>query len=100
MSVSVTVTGSIARLHLSGDFDFSKQEELGQALEQALVSGAGQIELDLAQATFVDSSVLRLLVRVHDRARRANQTLTISHCNERVIDIFRIGGFDQIFEIR
>jgi anti-anti-sigma factor len=100
MPVSVTISGNAARLQLSGDFDFSKQDELGQALEQALASGARQIELDLTEATFVDSSVLRLLVRVHEKARRADQKLMISHCNDRVIDIFRIGGFDQIFEIR
>ncbi len=100
MSASVTISGDIVRVHLRGDFDFSSQEELGKALDRAVETGAGQMEIDLEETTFIDSSVLRLLLRLNDRARGLGKSLLVTHCNERVIEIFRIGGFDQILDIR
>ena len=100
MSVTVTTTGNVARLILSGEIDFSFQDDLKRASEQALNSAAGQIEIDMAQTSFIDSGVIRMFLKLHDTAKRKQVSLTILNCNEHIREIFQIGGFDQIFDIR
>jgi anti-anti-sigma factor len=99
MSVEITTTGNIANIALSGDFDFSHQESLQAAFEEALKHKPDQIEFDFASVTFIDSSVIRMLLKLSDAAQRNKASLAIVHCSERIREIFVIGGFDQIFKI-
>ena len=99
MTVTLAASGSATRIRLEGDFDFSAQEVLKQAVEQAVNSPARRIEVDMEQTTFIDSSVIRLFLKLSDAAKKNQKTLSIVNCNERIREIFVIGGFDQIFEI-
>src|SRR5918993_1574657 len=67
MPATVEFTGDIARLILSGDFDFSTQENLNNAIEKVLNANAmREIYVDLTDATFIDSSVIRSLLRLRE----------------------------------
>jgi len=41
-----------------------------------------------------------MFLKLRDMAERSNKSLTIVNCSERIAEIFAIGGFDQIFDIR
>lgn len=100
MSATVKISGEVALIVLSGDFDFSTQEELADAIETALdADGVKEIRVDLAGATFIDSSVIRALLRLRQAAISENMSLTLWHLNEQIEEIFAIGGFDQLFEV-
>ena len=100
MATIVESDGGIARIVLTGDFDFSRQAVLAAAFDEALVlPDVKEIRVDMTDATFVDSSFIRALVKLQERARLADRSLSIWNCNERVREIFVIGGFDQIFII-
>lgn len=100
MPALITTQGNVARILLSGDFDFSNQEELKAAFEQAVLAKGGVIEADLEETTFIDSAVIRLFLKWREAAARQNKSLVIVNCNERIAEIFAIGGFDKIFDIR
>jgi anti-anti-sigma factor len=101
MPATVEITGDLARLVLSGDFDFSTQEGLATAIEQILDANAiREIRVDLTDATFIDSSVIRALLRLRESALAQNKSLSLWNCNEQIREIFTIGGFDQLFVIR
>lgn len=100
MSVEITTLGKIANIALSGDFDFSHQESLQAAFEEALKQKPEHIEFDFGNVTFIDSSVIRTLLKLRDSAKRNQTSLTILNCSERIREIFVIGGFDQIFHIQ
>jgi len=99
MPITVSSSGNVARISLSGDFDFSSQEMLKQAIEQAINAEVQEIEIDLKNTSFIDSSVIRLFLKLRDMAMKNNRPLTIVNCSERILEIFVIGGFDQIFNI-
>ncbi len=99
MSVEITTSGNIANITLSGDFDFSHQETLQSAFEEALKQQPEQVKFDFTSVTFIDSSVIRMLLKLLDSAKRNKASLTIVNCNEHIREIFVIGGFDQIFNI-
>lgn len=100
MPATLTTTGYVARVQLSGDIDFSDQEELKTIFEQAVQSSSGIIEVDMEATTFIDSAFIRLLLRLLESATRSNKSLVIMNCNEHIAEIFSIGGFDRIFDIR
>lgn len=100
MPATVEVKGDVALIILSGDFDFSTQDQLTEAIETALdADGVKEIRVDLADATFIDSSVIRALLRLRQAAISENMSLTLWHLNEQIEEIFAIGGFDQLFEV-
>ena len=98
MPARVEFTGDIARLILSGDFDFSTQEDLGRAIDEILSANAiREIRVDLVEATFIDSSVIRALLKLREAALEDRKSLSLWNCNEYIREIFTIGGFDQLF---
>ena len=98
---TVEFTGDIARLILSGDFDFSTQEDLSDAIEKVLDANAmREIYVDLTDVTFIDSSVIRALLRLREGALANGKPLSLWNCNEQIREIFTIGGFDQLFVLR
>ena len=100
MSATISTTGHIARINLAGEFDFSTQDDLNQAFENALNTAAREIHINMEKTTFIDSSVIRMLLKLRELAKQQKKSLTIENCNERIFEIFTIGGFDQIFDIR
>ena len=100
MPAKVEITGEIARIVLSGDFDFSTQGNLGDAIDQALSSAVTkEIHVDMTDATFIDSSVIRALLKLRETAIAHDILMSIWNCNEQIREIFVIGGFDQLFVI-
>lgn len=98
MPAKVEFTGDIARLILSGDFDFSTQDDLGSAIGEILSANAiREIRVDLVEATFIDSSVIRALLKLRESALENGISLSLWNCNDYIREIFTIGGFDQLF---
>jgi len=100
MPTTISTIAHVARINLTGEFDFSTQDDLNAAFEEALNTPANEICIDMEETTFIDSSVIRLLIKLLDLTKRQKKSLTIENCNERIFEIFTIGGFDQIFDIR
>lgn len=99
MPATISTSGNIARINLAGEFDFSSQDELKQVFEKA-IAAAQTIHLDMQHATFIDSSVIRMFLKLNETARKNGKSLVILNCSERIYEIFAIGGFDQIFDIQ
>jgi anti-anti-sigma factor len=89
----VPETDAIVTLCLEGDFDLANASTLGDQIDRALVSGNDLI-LDLSDATFIDSSVINVLVRASkaavDRKRTMVLQLGTAAIVERVLEVSRI----------
>lgn len=101
MPAILQVTGEVARIILAGDIDFSSQENLNQAIDQALnIDRAKEIRVDMTHAIFIDSSAIRALLKLQEKATSKGKSVSIWNCNDHIREIFVIGGFDQMFVIR
>ena len=100
MPATVSTSPNITRIQLSGEFDFSSQDELKRVFDEALEAAAPKIQIDMQKTIFIDSSVIRFLLKLHDNARKNKKSLSIINCNKRIYEIFTIGGFDQVFDIQ
>lgn len=101
MSITVRFNGTVASIVLSGGIDYATQEEFKNANMQALsAENVTEIHVDFEQANFLDSSGIRALLVLQKGADAAGRSLVLMNCNEQLLDIFEIGGFDKIFTFR
>ena len=100
MPATLSTSENFAQINLVGEFDFASQDELKQMFEKALSVSAQAIQINMQNTVFIDSSVIRLILRFHDTARKNKKSLVITNCNERIYEIFTIGGFDRVVDIQ
>jgi len=84
------------QLRLGGELDLASAEQFASLVDATASAGGGPVVLDLADVTFLDSSALRQLVRLHQSHR-----LVISRPSpvvRRLFDITRLGETFTIVE--
>jgi anti-anti-sigma factor len=101
MSVAIEFRGDVANITLSGNIDYSMQEEIRNANQRALSKeSVREICVDFKQVTFLDSSVIRALLTLQKEADAAGKSLALLNCNNTTREVFEIGGFDRMFTFR
>jgi anti-anti-sigma factor len=84
---------AIVAICLEGDFDLSNAAALGKEVDRALKKGNNLI-LDLSRATFIDSSVVHVLVRASEEVSRSERAVVVqlgtAAVVERVLEIAEI----------
>jgi anti-anti-sigma factor len=89
----VPETDEILAVSLEGAFDLANAPALGRQIDRALETGNGLI-VDLSKATFIDSSVINVLVRASKAAGARGQAMVIqlgtAALVERVLELARL----------
>ena len=85
-------------LKLVGDIDVTATDELVAAARRCL-DQATDVELDLGEMTFIDSSGLGALVRIRIEATEQAKNLSLTNVTERTTRLLRITGLDRSFSI-
>jgi anti-sigma B factor antagonist len=84
---------------LTGEADLHNAPELDRALQGVLGLGGSSVAVDLGDVTFIDSTVLGVLLRYHPRFKTRGGEVVIVTQDRRVIRTFEITGLDRIFRI-
>jgi anti-sigma B factor antagonist len=90
---------SVRLISLSGEIDLHAAPRLDEELYQAIAAGARRIVVDLTAATFIDSSVLGLLLRAATRLRETGGELVIVCDRGTIRRVFEVSGLDRTFPI-
>jgi anti-sigma B factor antagonist len=83
----------------AGEADMYTASALEQALEGVVGLGGTSAVLDLAEVSFIDSTVLSVLLRFRERFQRRGGDLVVVTDDRRVLRTFEITGLDRIFAI-
>jgi anti-sigma B factor antagonist len=83
----------------AGEADMYTAPKLEQALEGVVGLGGTSVVLDLAEVTFIDSTVLSVLLTFRGRFRELGGDLVIVSEDRRIIRTFEITGLDRLFAI-
>src|SRR5687767_894062 len=101
MTVAIDIHGTTANITLAGNVDYSMQDEIRDANQNALSNKqVREICVDFAAVTFLDSSVIRALLTLQKEADAAGKSLVLLNCNNPTREVFEIGGFDRMFKFR
>jgi anti-anti-sigma factor len=83
------------RLHLIGRLDASQVEVARAAMNRLDASCV----IDFAELEYISSAGLGMLLAVQKRLGESGGKLRLTHMNRHIREIFRMAGFDHIFDI-
>jgi len=84
---------------LSGEVDLSTVTEVEMQFEEILRGAPELLVLDLREVTFLDSSGLRLMLRLDERQRSGGRRLTVVRGGRRVARVLELTGADERFDL-
>ena len=91
------LTPGVRAVSLVGEGDLYSAPELESALADALADDPVVVVVDLAAATFIDSTILGVLLKTAKRARSSGSDLVLV-CNDRRLQkVFDIAGVRPLF---
>ncbi|PKH23190.1 anti-anti-sigma factor [Pseudomonas sp. 43NM1] len=100
MSVVTELTpdGQKLTIVISGRFDFAKHQEFRESYEN-LQPKPESFEVNLKDATYLDSSALGMLLLLRDHAGGEDANIKLSYASADVRKILAISNFEQIFDV-
>ncbi len=91
--------GGMHLVSVSGEVDLATAPMLERTLRDAAEDQGGELIVDLTCCSFLDSRGLTALLATRKRLGNTDRSLVLVLSNPNVLKVFRITGFDQIFEI-
>ena len=82
-------------LRLVGELDLAASDGFRARVEAAVAAGARNVVLDMADASFIDSSMLKELLRANSSTQDAGGRLVLTEVQpavERLLDLTRVRG--------
>jgi anti-anti-sigma factor len=90
--------GSVLHVNFRGEVDLAVYNECLDGLEQPLAGPEGVIVVDLGDVTFIDSTGIRLLITLRQRAEARGKQLLISRVSRRALRVLDVSGLTPRFE--
>src|SRR3954447_12650560 len=94
-SVDLVHYDGTASVVLRGEVDLALADELTHAITEGMSSR--RLVIDLTHATFIDSTVIAVLVAAHDRAAMASTDLIVVPGPGNVMRTLSVSGVDGLF---
>ncbi len=69
-------------------------------MREVLGEVSGSIEVDFAKLDYISSAGLGVLLGTQKRLSGMGHALTLVNLNAHIREVFRIAGFDRVFNIR
>ena len=85
---------------LTGDVDMYEAPALERDFAAIASRGGRRVIVDFSSADFIDSTVLKLLVREVKRLRPGGGDLLVVSADPRILRAFEITGLDRMFTIQ
>jgi anti-sigma B factor antagonist len=83
------------RITVSGELDIASVPQVEEAVQSLLAKRARRLVIDLIGMTFIDSSGLRMLIGLSNRAEGEGWTLALLRPEEPSLSVFQITGADE-----
>lgn len=91
--------GKVQLVAVGGEFDLQAAPEVGRHLTALIRTGKCHLVLDLADATFIDSTALGVLVSAARRAREAGGSFEVTCDNRHILRVFDFMGIEEFFSV-
>jgi anti-sigma B factor antagonist len=84
---------------VTGEADLYRAPQLEGALQGVLGLGGTSVAVDFAEVSFIDSTILHVLLRFQQRFRSRGGEVVLVSDDRRVLRTFEIIGLERIFPI-
>jgi anti-anti-sigma factor len=87
------------RIHVVGEIDLTSHPQLDTVATALEASEPSDILVDLSRATFIDSTMLGFLAKLHTRVKSSGHRLTLFAPQRTVLRALTVVGFDRVMTI-
>lgn len=99
MQVNIQPNGQEITVQLIGELDTMATTEQADELQQVLNIANEALVIDCSELEYISSAGLRFFMQLKRESEAKGGSIRIEHLNEDVADIFRMSGFQNIFQI-
>lgn len=98
LHITVAAADGSARVAVTGEIDLLTCQELHEAIERALKSVRGSLEIEMSGVSFCDSSGLGVLVLAEQECKLRGVQYHLTGVTRSVRQVFRITGLDDLID--
>ncbi|MBO5619120.1 MAG: STAS domain-containing protein [Paludibacteraceae bacterium] len=99
MNITIEQSKDESLVRINGELDTIATTEQPGELQQVLDLADKAIVVDCTELEYISSAGLRFFMQLKRESEAKGGSIRICHLNEDVADIFRMSGFQNIFEI-
>ncbi|MDD2914809.1 MAG: STAS domain-containing protein [Gallionella sp.] len=100
MTISVQTYNNMARISVSGRFDFSAHVDFKNAYMRLIENVAiHKIEIEMSAVEYIDSSALCMLMQLDERVKIADKMIVLLDVSCAVLKVLKVACFDKIFTL-
>ena len=99
ITIQIDNNAQETRIKLGGELDVVATTNQTDELNKVLAIADQALEIDCSELEYISSAGLRFFMQLKRESEAKGGSIRISHLNEDVNDIFRMSGFQNIFEI-
>lgn len=99
MNINVAESSGVTVLGFEGKLDTTTAPEAQSKLDELVGAGTRKILVDFRSLDYISSAGLRVLLATAKKLRTDGGALRFCNLNETVADVFKISGFDAIFDV-
>lgn len=98
MLVTINKTPQQTIIRLKGRFDYDSRRDFDAAVQIALSEPVAEIQMNLMEVEYMDSSALGMLLVLRDKATALGKTVSLSECQGFVKKILDVANFQKLFQ--
>lgn len=99
MQINIQKNDQETIVRICGELDTIATTEQADKLQVVLDHAAEKLLIDCSELEYISSAGLRFFMQLKRESEAKGGSVRIEHLNEDVADIFRMSGFQNIFEI-
>jgi len=101
MAITVQIHDHSARISMSGRFDFQVHREFKEAYTSLIEDvTVHEIEVEMSNVDYIDSSALGMLMLLNERAKAGNKSVVLLNASGVVSQVLEVANFSKIFTIK
>ena len=98
MSYNVKEEGNIATVYLNGEIDMDVTERAEQVI-MPLVEAKKEVNLNLKDVEYMDSSGISLLIEAHQKAGEVGTKVVLKEISKSVLKVIMMAKLEQILNL-
>lgn len=99
MQLNIHLEGQETIVKIIGELDTIATSEQADELQKVLAVADKALVIDCGEMEYISSAGLRFFMQLKRESEAKGGSVRVSHLNEDVADIFRMSGFENIFDI-
>lgn len=99
MDISVNDQGNIIEVVVSGDIEMMTIKKFKEELLKLGQSADKDIELDLQNVDYIDSSGVGVLISLLKLQKKKGKNLLIEKVSDKVLNVLKLSSLDDVFNL-